>query len=70
MNKVGNVFVLSAPSGTGKSTIAKRLIKRVSNISFSISFTTRKIRPNEINGKDYFFSKQYITNTSVSCVQL
>ena len=51
----GNVFVLSAPSGTGKSTLAKRLVKEVSGLDFSVSFTTRKPRPGEAHGKDYFF---------------
>ena len=51
----GNVFVLSAPSGTGKSTIAKLLVERVENLSFSISFTTRAARPGEVHGLDYFF---------------
>ena len=51
----GNVFVLSAPSGTGKSTIAKLLVQRLENLSFSISFTTRAARPGEVHGQDYFF---------------
>ena len=51
----GNVFVLSAPSGTGKSTIAKLLVERLENLSFSISFTTRAARPGEVHGQDYFF---------------
>ena len=51
----GNVFVLSAPSGTGKSTLAKRLVRQVRDLSFSISFTTRPARPGEVDGVDYFF---------------
>ena len=51
----GNVYVLSAPSGTGKSTLAKRLVKQVADLDFSVSFTTRKPRPGEVDGKDYFF---------------
>jgi len=51
----GNVFVLSAPSGTGKSTLAKQLVKHVADLNFSVSFTTRKPRPGEVDGKDYFF---------------
>ena len=54
----GNVFVLSAPSGTGKSTIAKRLVREVRDLSFSISFTTRAPRPGEVDGQDYFFVDQ------------
>jgi len=51
----GNVFVLSAPSGTGKSTLAKQLVKHVEDLNFSVSYTTRKPRPGEVDGKDYFF---------------
>jgi len=51
----GNVFVLSAPSGTGKSTIAKQLVHKIANLDFSISFTTRLPRPGEVDGQDYFF---------------
>jgi guanylate kinase len=51
----GNVFVLSAPSGTGKSTLAKRLVRDVPDLDFSISFTTRAPRAGEVDGKDYFY---------------
>ena len=49
------LFVISGPSGVGKGTIAKLLVKRNKNIVLSISCTTRKPRVNEIDGKDYFF---------------
>ena len=49
------MFVLSSPSGTGKTTLAKKLSKNNTNFAISISYTTRKPRPNEINGKDYYF---------------
>ena len=55
LRHLGNVFVLSAPSGTGKSTLAKQLVKQVADLTFSVSFTTRKPRPGEVDGKDYFF---------------
>lgn len=51
----GNVFVLSAPSGTGKSTLARRLVKEVPGLAFSVSTTTRAPRPGEVEGKDYHF---------------
>lgn len=51
----GNVFVLSAPSGAGKSTLAKRLVRETDGLIFSISTTTRPPRPNEVDGRDYFF---------------
>jgi len=50
-----NLIVLSAPSGTGKTTICKELLKRNKNWKFSVSATTRPPRENEIDGKDYIF---------------
>jgi guanylate kinase len=52
---MGNIFVVSAPSGTGKTTICERLIKNLSNLKMSISHTTRKPRIGERDGVDYFF---------------
>jgi guanylate kinase len=48
-------FVMSGPSGAGKTTILKEILARNDNLVFSVSYTTRKIRPGEIDGKDYFF---------------
>tara|TARA_B100001123_G_C15157627_1_gene966134 strand:+ start:116 stop:802 length:687 start_codon:yes stop_codon:yes gene_type:complete len=53
--KKGMMFVLSSPSGAGKTTLTKKIEKNNKNFSISISHTTRKPRPNEINGKDYYF---------------
>ena len=50
-----NIIVLSAPSGTGKTTICKELLKRNKNWKFSVSATTRPPREKEIDGKDYIF---------------
>ncbi len=50
-----NLIVLSAPSGTGKTTICKELLKRNKDWKFSVSATTRPPRKGEINGKDYIF---------------
>ena len=49
------MFVLSSPSGAGKTTLTQKLEKNNKNFKISISHTTRKPRPNEINGKDYYF---------------
>jgi guanylate kinase len=52
----GILFVISAPSGTGKSTLAARLLGRVEGVEFSVSYTTRGPRPGEQGGKDYHFT--------------
>lgn len=51
----GNILVISGPSGSGKSTLMHEMMKRIDNIYFSISTTTRAKRADEIEGKDYFF---------------
>ena len=51
----GEVFIVTAPSGTGKTTLLKELLARDPRLRFSISFTTRPPRPGEVPGKDYFF---------------
>ena len=51
----GNVFIISAPSGTGKSTVIKRIMELRSDLYFSISATTREPRPGEISGMSYSF---------------
>jgi guanylate kinase len=51
----GKLFVIAAPSGAGKTTLVRALMARVPSLRFSISYTTRKPRPNEQHGRDYFF---------------
>ena len=51
----GNIFVISAPSGAGKSSLVKALCEKDSKIQVSISHTTRKMRPGDIHGIHYFF---------------
>ncbi len=51
----GKLIVFAAPSGTGKSTIAKAILEAFPNISFSVSATTRPIREGEQNGREYYF---------------
>jgi guanylate kinase len=51
----GFMLVLSSPSGAGKTTLARKLLEADSNIMMSVSATTRPRRPNEVEGKDYFF---------------
>lgn len=51
----GRLFVISAPSGTGKSSLARGLIESVPGMVFSVSYTTRSLRPGEENGREYHF---------------
>jgi guanylate kinase len=53
--KKGRLFVFSAPSGAGKTTIVRDVLKQFPELIFSISATTRKKRPSEVEGEDYFF---------------
>ncbi len=53
--KSNKLIIISSPSGAGKTTICKYLLKKMKNIDLSISYTTRQQRKNESNGLDYFF---------------
>jgi guanylate kinase len=55
MERRGVLFVVSAPSGAGKTTLCKELAARVPNLKHSISYTTRPPRPGEVHGREYFF---------------
>ena len=54
LNTDGTMVILSSPSGAGKTTLVNK-ISTVKNFNISISYTTRKPRPNEKNGQHYFF---------------
>ena len=51
----GRLYVVAAPSGAGKTSLVKALMEREPRIQFSVSYTTRPPRPNEIPGRDYHF---------------
>ncbi|MGJ4962060.1 guanylate kinase [Bradyrhizobium sp. HKCCYLRH3061] len=51
----GLMFVLSSPSGAGKTTLSRLLIERMSGLRMSVSATTRSMRPGEVDGRDYHF---------------
>ncbi|MCP5397042.1 MAG: guanylate kinase [Sphingomonadaceae bacterium] len=56
LQRRGLMFVLSSPSGAGKTTIARKLLAADPGIGMSVSVTTRPMRPGEVEGKDYFFT--------------
>src|SRR5215213_1539849 len=51
----GNLIIISSPSGGGKGTLIKEILKRTPNIGYSVSYTTRAARAGEENGRDYLF---------------
>jgi guanylate kinase len=53
--EIGRLYVIAAPSGAGKTSLVKALMEREPRLRFSVSYTTRKARPNEIDGRDYHF---------------
>jgi len=55
---LGQAFIICAPSGTGKSTLIKRLLAEFPSFAFSVSCTTRSPRPGEVHGRDYHFTSR------------
>ncbi|MCZ6566590.1 MAG: guanylate kinase, partial [Gammaproteobacteria bacterium] len=56
MSSNGKLFIISAPSGAGKTSLVNALIEMLPDVVVSVSHTTRTKRPGEIEGKDYFFT--------------
>lgn len=75
MNK-GNLYIISAPSGAGKTSLVKELVANLDDLIVSVSHTTRQMREGEIHGKDYFFIdvEQFKTmqgeNAFLECAQV
>jgi guanylate kinase len=57
---VGLIFIISAPSGTGKTTLVREVMDRLPGLQFSVSYTTRLPRPNEKDGEDYHFVSHFV----------
>ena len=55
ISRRGLMLVLSSPSGAGKTTLSRRLLAEDRNVTLSVSVTTRKMRPGEVEGRDYTF---------------
>lgn len=63
----GNLIIISSPSGGGKGTLIKEILKTVPKVGYSVSFTTRERREGEENGRDYFFvSRSEFENLIIS----
>ena len=62
----GHLFVIAAPSGAGKTSLVKALLAQEPSARFSISYTTRKMRPTEENGRDYHFVTHQVFETMVA----
>jgi guanylate kinase len=58
LHRRGLMFILSSPSGAGKTTISRRLLEHDGDIRLSVSVTTRPMRPGELEGRDYHFASQ------------
>jgi guanylate kinase len=55
LNKKGAVVIITAPSGAGKTTIYREVLRRNRDLVFSVSYTTRNRRPGEVDGRDYYY---------------
>ena len=62
----GMYIVVSAPSGTGKTSILREVLKKCPNLLFSVSYTTRPLRQGEEDGKDYYFVSEEVFRNGVS----
>jgi len=62
----GLMLVLSSPSGAGKTSIARTLLKQDTQLTMSVSATTRRRRPGEVEGKDYFFIDEMAFKTKIN----
>ena len=65
-NSKGCMFILSAPSGAGKTTLCRALLHQFPDLAYSISYTTRTPRANEVDGKDYFFVTEDVFSKGIT----
>jgi guanylate kinase len=70
LERRGLMFVLSSPSGAGKTTLSRLLLERMPGLKMSVSVTTRPMRPGEVEGRDYLFVDQARFETMVNRQEL
>ncbi|MFK7907906.1 MAG: guanylate kinase [Chitinophagales bacterium] len=63
----GKLIVFTAPSGAGKTTLVKHLLKTIDNLAFSVSATTRACREGEVDGEDYYFLTKEVFDEKLKC---
>lgn len=63
----GDIIVISAPSGSGKTTICRALLARVEGLVLSVSYTTREKRTGESGGKDYYYVNEQEFGNMIEC---
>ena len=63
----GQLFIISAPSGAGKTSLVNAVLERMHDVVVSISHTTRAIREGEVDGKDYYFTSEEKFSAMVEC---
>ena len=63
---MSTIYIISAPSGAGKTSLVKGLCNSLTFIKSSVSYTTRKVRESEVDGKDYFFVSREIFEEKIS----
>ena len=67
-NRRGLMIVLSSPSGAGKTTLTRKLLAAHNDMSMSVSATTRKPRPGEVDGHDYYFVSKDKFSEMIDCL--
>ncbi len=68
--KKGRIIILSGPSGVGKGTVLREVMRRRPDLRFSVSATTRKIRPSETDGVNYYFISRERFEQMIACDEL
>lgn len=70
METKGRLFIVSAPSGAGKTTLTRKILKQYDKLSYSVSHTTRPPRDGEVDGQDYFFTDKATFQTLIDDGQM